>query len=112
MLVFIGKDYKCHTAPADGLEAVETGLFDGKAPGYIEGYRFVPEGKSWIREDGVEFAGEMISPWKPWGELDSIQRAYEAEQIAALTSQNHELVNTIAEMVEEVYESDLEEMEG
>ena len=46
------------------------------------GYRFVPSGKTWTREDGVEFAGEMISPWRPWAELDAAQREYERQQIA------------------------------
>lgn len=111
MIIYIDKDYKCHTSPGEGLEAMETAFFDGKATGYIEGYRFVPEGRKWVRADGAVFAGEMVCPWKLWEELDTIQRAYEREQLAALTSQNSELVNTIAEMVEEVYKSDLEEME-
>lgn len=80
MTIYIDDDFKCYTAIADGLTAVETDFFDGKAPGYIEGYRFVPEGMSWAREDGAVFSGEMASPWMPWEELDSIQRAYEREQ--------------------------------
>ena len=84
MKIYIDSDYKCHTATADGLTAVETDSFDGKAPGLIEGYRFVPEGQSWTREDGTVFAGEMVSPWKDWEELDKIQRVYEREQAAAL----------------------------
>ena len=84
MTIYIDDDFKCHVASADGLTAVETDAFDGKAPGYIEGYRFVPEGMSWVRDDGAVFAGEMVSPWKPWEELDGIQRKYEREQAAAL----------------------------
>ena len=84
MKIYIDSEYKCHTAPGNGLMAAETDFFDGKAPGFIEGYRFVPEGQSWVREDGAVFAGEMVSPWKDWEELDSIQRAYEREQAAAL----------------------------
>lgn len=84
MQIYIDSDFRCYTAPGAGLTAVETATFDGKAPGYIEGYRFVPEGMSWTREDGAVFAGEMVSPWKPWAELDSIQREYERVQAAAL----------------------------
>ena len=84
MKIYIDSEYKCHVSPGEGLTAVETDFFDGKAPGFIEGYRFVPDGQSWTREDGAVFAGEMVSPWKPWAELDSIQRAYEREQAAAL----------------------------
>lgn len=51
---------------------------------YIEGYRFVPAGKTWTAADGTVFRAEMITPWKPWAELDAAQRAYEREQAAAL----------------------------
>lgn len=80
MKIYIDSEFKCHAANADGLTAVETDVFSGKAPGYIEGYRFVPAGHTWKRSDGVVFAGEMVSPWKDWDELDEIQRAYEREQ--------------------------------
>lgn len=91
MEIYIDSDYKCHTATADGLTAVETDSFDGKAPGFIEGYRFVPEGQSWTREDGTVFAGEMVSPWKDWEELDKIQRVYEREQYNSLLTQLSEV---------------------
>ena len=84
MKIYIDSEFKCHTAAGGGLTEVETDFFDGKAPGVIEGYRFVPEGQSWTREDGTVFAGEMVSPWKDWDELDGVQREYEREQAAAL----------------------------
>lgn len=84
MKIYIDGEFKCHVSPGDGLTAAETDFFDGKAPGVIEGYRFVPEGQSWTRSDGVVFAGEMVSPWMDWEALDGIQRAYEREQAAAL----------------------------
>ena len=62
--------------------SVETAAFDGKCDTYIEGYRFVPSGKTWVREDGVEFAGEMIAPWKPWQVLEEAQREYERQLVA------------------------------
>ena len=82
MTIYIDHDYKCHLTDSGGLTAVETDFFDGKCNGYIEGYRFIPEGQSWTREDGVEFAGEMIAPWRPWDELDAVQRESERVQIA------------------------------
>lgn len=91
MTIYVDTDFKCYTAPGDGLTAVETDAFDGKAPGYIEGYRFVPEGMSWVREDGAVFAGEMVSPWKPWAELDEIQREYEQVQYNNLLTQLSEV---------------------
>ena len=86
MTIYIDNDYKCHVADDGTMTAVETNAFDGKCDAYIEGYRFVPSGETWTREDGVEFAGEMISPWKPWAELDAAQREYERQQLTQYES--------------------------
>lgn len=100
MQIYIDADFKCYTAPKEGLATVETAFFDGMCAAYIEGYRFVPAGQTWTREDGTVFTGEMISPWKPWAELDAAQRAYERERAAALEAQNDELAETQAAMVD------------
>ena len=112
MTIYIDADYKCYTATADGLTAVETDVFDGMCAAYIEGYRFVPAGATWTRPDGVVFQGEMVSPWKPWLELDAAQRAYEQEQLESLSAQNAELLDAMAAMVEDVYQSDTEIIGG
>lgn len=98
MTIYIDTDYKCHTTTADGLTAVETNYFDGKCPAYIEGYRFVPSGSTWVRSDGAIFQGEMVAPWKPWDELDAAQREYEREQYAAVTAQNAEYEAALSEI--------------
>ena len=98
MIIYIDTDYKCHTAPGTGLTAVDTTAFDGKCATYIEGYRFVPNGSAWVRSDGTVFQGEMMSPWKPWGELDAAQREYEREQYAAVTAQNAEYEAALSEI--------------
>ena len=77
--IYIDSDFKCHTADDGTCVPVETAFFDGKSDAYIEGYRFVPTGESWTREDGTVFRGEMAAPWKPWEELDAAQREYERE---------------------------------
>jgi hypothetical protein len=61
------------------MREAETNFFDGKCKAFIEGYRFVPHGESWAREDGTVFEGQMITPWKPYEELDRAQRDYERE---------------------------------
>ena len=109
---YIDSDYKCHTSAGDGLREIETEFFDNTALGYIEGYRFVPAGESWTREDGVVFQGEMVSPWKDWEELDGIQREYERSQNRELTAQNAELMDAMASMVEDVYNQDVAVIEG
>lgn len=85
--IYIDSDFKCHVSFGDGLASVETDTFDGKCDAYIEGYRFVPAGSTWMREDGVEFSGEMISPWKDWQKLDDAQREYEQEQYKTLAAE-------------------------
>ena len=81
--VYIDAEFKCHTSGDGVMTAVETDIFDGKCDAYIEGYRFVPYGSTWVRDDGVVFTGEMIAPWKDWKELDDAQREYERQQLAA-----------------------------
>jgi len=80
--IYIDSEYKCHLSNDGTMREVQTDFFDGKCQEFIEGYRFVPAGESWVREDGTVFTGEMISPWKPYSELDQAQREYEREQIA------------------------------
>lgn len=104
MTIYIDRDYRCRTSPGDGLTAVETDAFEGKCSRYIEGYRFVPAGQSWTREDGQVFCGEMIAPWRDYKILAELQALYEEEQTKA--------VEEIAALVEEVYNSDLEVMEN
>lgn len=83
MIIYIDAEFKCHsTNPNGDYTAVETDFFDGKCGAFIEGYRYIPAGETWTREDGVVFRGEMIVPWKPWQELDAAQRAYERELLA------------------------------
>lgn len=99
MKIYIDSDYKCHTSSDDGFASVETDAFDGKCRQYIEGYRFVPAGGTWIREDGQVFHGEMIAPWRPYEILVELQAVYEEEQAKA--------TEEIATIVEEVYNSDM-----
>lgn len=80
MIIYIDSDYKCHTAHGDGLTAVETEAFDGKCRQYIEGYRFVPKGYIWTREDGVDFEGEMIAPFRDYEILEELQAVYDEQQ--------------------------------
>lgn len=94
MQIYIDSDFKCHTVAGDGLTAVETAAFDGMCAAYIEGYRFVPDGSTWVRFDGIMFAGEMVAPWKPWAELDAAQRAYEREQY-------NDLITRLSEVYED-----------
>ena len=82
MTIYIDSDFKCHVANDDSMVAIETDFFNGKCDDYIEGYRFVPDGQSWTREDGEVFYGEMIAPWKNYSELNQAQRDYELKLLS------------------------------
>lgn len=90
MTIYIDSDYKCYVSSAEGRRAIETDAFNGKCAEWIESYRFVPEGETWTREDGEEFQGEMVTPWKDLGEAYAAQTAYvtaqNAQYEAALTA--------------------------
>ena len=108
--IYMDSDFKCRTVGDGTLTAVETDFFDGKCDEFVEGYRFVPTGQSWTREDGTVFHGEMAAPWKPWQELDKAQREYERELVSQLQTENATLISDMAQMIDEVYRSDLEMM--
>lgn len=95
--IYIDSAFKCHVSNADGMTAIETDFFDGKCDTFVEGYRFVPNGETWTRSDGVVFHGEMIAPWKPYAELDAAQRAYEKAQLADCEAFINELYAEVTE---------------
>lgn len=125
MKIYIDSEFKCHTKPGDGLREFETRFFGNVPDAYIEGYRFVPSGETWVLkeptydinheivgESETTFMGEMVAPWKPWDELDKILREYERTQNQELNAQNAELVDAMASMVEDVYNQDVAVIEG
>lgn len=102
MTIYIDNEFKCHMTYMDGLTKIETDFFDGKCTEFIEGYRFVPNGESWTRSDGKMFTGEMITPWKPYAELDNVQRKYEHEQYLASIEKDEQYTQAYNEGVNEV----------
>ena len=91
MIIYIDGDFKCHVSAAEGRREIETGFFNGKCPEWIESYRFVPEGETWIRGDSEVFNGEMTAPWKDLGEAYAAQAAY-------VTAQNAQYEATLSEI--------------
>ena len=76
--IYLNKDFQCSvTEKSDTVQSIETDAFDGKCNAYVEGYRFIPEGQQWTREDGVVFEGEMIAPFKDSTQLEMVQSLYE-----------------------------------
>lgn len=76
--IYLNENYECSaTEKADTVCTAETDFFDGKCNAFIEGYRFVPEGQRWVRNDGVIFTGEMITPFKDTSLLNGLQALFE-----------------------------------
>ena len=82
MIIYIDGDFKCHVSAAEGRRAVETDFFDGKCPEWIESFRYVPAGETWVKLNGEMFRGEMVSPWKDLGEAYAAQTVYLERQNA------------------------------
>lgn len=80
MTIYIDDDYKCHVSGDDTRRAFDVPFFDGKCSEWIESYRFVPEGETWMRGDGEVFKGEMVTPWKDLSNAYAAQADYLAQQ--------------------------------
>ena len=93
--IYLDSDFRCHVADDGTGKAVETDFFDGKCDAYIEGYRLVPQGEAWTRSDGAVFRGEMIAPWKPFGQLAAFQREYERRKLESYEALINELYEEV-----------------
>jgi hypothetical protein len=96
--IYIDSECRCHTTNPEGnfreivLSDNARVFFTDKCTAFIEGYRLKPEGETWVREDGEVFSGgEMITPWKPYDELDAAQREYEWQKLAEYESARAEI---------------------
>ncbi len=90
MTIYIDENFKCHLTNTGSLTPVDSDFFNGMCKTCIEGYRYIPAGESWTREDGTVFTGEMIAPAEDIRLLEAAQAAYEearaenADALAAL----------------------------
>lgn len=100
--IYIDSDYKCHLVNDGTMTEVQTDFFDDKCNTFVEGYRFVPAGESWTREDGVTFHGEMIAPWRSYEALAAAQAQYETDQAELLSDYQDELKAAYEEGVNSV----------
>lgn len=80
MKIYIDSDFKCHTVNGGAMRELDVAFFDNTCLEWIESYRYVPAGETWVREDGVMFSGEMVSPWKDLSDAYAAQTAYLGEQ--------------------------------
>ena len=80
MTIYIDSVYKCYVSAADGRRTIETYAFNGKCAEWIESFRYVPAGETWVESNGVMFHGEMIAPWKDLSDAYAAQAAYVTAQ--------------------------------
>ena len=67
--IYLDSEFVCHLSNDGTMREIQTDVFDGQQDEYIKGYRFVPEGETWVRSDGVEFHGLMIAPAKDYKQI-------------------------------------------
>lgn len=94
MKIYIDNDCRCHTDNDGTMREFDVPFFDGKCEAYIEGTRYVPPGETWIRSDGIEFKGEMISSCIDSRVREAYQAQYEA-MLKAMSVAYQEGVNSI-----------------
>ncbi|MBO5496352.1 MAG: hypothetical protein J5967_03030 [Oscillospiraceae bacterium] len=102
MKVFLDSAYRCHLTDDGTRRMAELPFFDGKCQTFVEGYRFVPAGETWRREDGRTFAGEMLAPAEDYAALEKAQRQHELDEQAHLEE--------LGALIEEIYNEDMEEI--
>lgn len=89
MTIYLDNEFKCHIDNDGSMIAADVEFFDGKCREFIEGYRHIPVGMTWTRQDGVAFRGEMTAPWKDYSLLEAAQKMYE---------QSHKISNAEADI--------------
>jgi hypothetical protein len=55
MIIYLDSEFVCHLSNDGTMQEVETNVFDGQPTELIKGYRYVPNGQTWTRKDGVQF---------------------------------------------------------
>lgn len=101
--IYLDLDFMCHVVNNDGsMISMETDFFDNMCDTFIEGYRFIPEGQAWTREDGEVFEGHMIAPGVDYELLDHAQRQYERNLLADTQNEKQELITSYNEGVNSI----------
>lgn len=99
MKIYIDADFHCHTTNPDGIfREFEVPFFDGKCKTFIEGYKYCPDGESYIGKKDEVFCGECVVPWKPYSELDNAQREYERQLIVEYKAAMEDMKSALNKM--------------
>lgn len=103
MIIYIDDEHKCHTSNENGtFRKFDISFFDDKCDEFIEGYRYCPEGESYINQYGRVYDGECIVPWKPYIELENAQREYEKQRLLEYKNMQLELNTSYQEGINSI----------
>ena len=80
--IYLDNEFKCHVSDDGTMISVSTDFFDGKCDNFVEGFRLIPTGESWQRDDGRIFRGEMVAPWIDYRILQAYQEQYEQSEVS------------------------------
>lgn len=100
-VIYLDSEFRCSRSDPGGTTQVTTDFFAGKCDKYVEGFRYVPEGETWVRPDGQQFRGLMIAPWEDLAILRAYQEQYEAMALDAETIEKAEAYDILTEGVTE-----------
>lgn len=67
--IYLDSEFICHLSNDGTMQEVQTDVFDGQQDEYIKGYRYIPDGETWTRADGVQFTGLMVAPAKDYNRI-------------------------------------------
>ena len=79
MVVYLDSNFCCHVINDGTMREIETDYFKNQCQTYIEGYRLIPYGESWISPSGITYEGLMISPCIDYTSLAQAQAQYELD---------------------------------
>lgn len=96
--IYVDCNNHVHTQYVAGYEKYDTEAFDGMADPVIACYRYFPANGERV---------ERIQAWKSSAEIHYTELEYANEQLPIVTAQNAELMEAMAQLVEEIYESDM-----
>lgn len=88
MKIYLDINYRCHVNSIFNSCEIETDFFNGRCKTFIEGYRFIPTGKTWIDKNGFVFNGEMVVPAEDYSRLQKAQLQYEFDEVKRLSNLN------------------------
>ena len=104
MKVYLDSNFLCHLNNNGGYTEYNLDDFNDMCETYIEGYRVIPEGCTWVREDGIQFHGFMVTPARPYNELQIAQDQYEKD------NNKMQDLNDVKEIIDLLYIEDTKDV--